>query len=85
MAYKDDTKLRQALGKAVRICRSELGLSQEAFAQKGALHRTYISSIERGGRNPSLYNLFRIVAALEMLPDEFVRLVNKLYIELKTK
>jgi transcriptional regulator with XRE-family HTH domain len=35
-------------GLAVRRRRENLGLSQEAFAAKAGIHRTYASSIERG-------------------------------------
>jgi len=34
------------------------------------LDRTYISGIERGARNPSLTNIFKIAAALEVSPSE---------------
>jgi transcriptional regulator with XRE-family HTH domain len=37
-----------AFGLAVRRRREKLGLSQEAFAAKAGIHRTYASSIERG-------------------------------------
>lgn len=38
----------------VKTLRLERGLSQEAFADKCGLDRTYISGIERGVRNPTL-------------------------------
>jgi transcriptional regulator with XRE-family HTH domain len=44
-------------GKRVREKRTALGLSQEAFADKCKLDRTYISGIERGKRNLSLRNI----------------------------
>ena len=48
----------------VKKYRISLGLSQEQFAEKCGLHRTYISSIERFQRNVSLENIQRISAAL---------------------
>jgi len=48
----------------VRKYRTLLGLSQEQFAEKCGLHRTYISSIERFQRNVSLENIQRISTAL---------------------
>jgi transcriptional regulator with XRE-family HTH domain len=41
-------KIHEAFGLVVRRRREQLGLSQEAFADQAGVHRTYISSIERG-------------------------------------
>ena len=46
--------------------RSQLGLSQEKFAEKCGLHRTYISDIECFRRSISLENIQRIADALEV-------------------
>lgn len=43
-----------------------IGLSQEAFADKAGLHRTYISAIERGKRSIALDNVQKIADALEI-------------------
>ncbi len=40
--------IEKAFGTVVRRRRQKLGLSQEAFAAKAGIHRTYISSIELG-------------------------------------
>ena len=47
----------KVFGTNVRSYREAKGLSQEAFADKCGLHRTYISSIERFQRNVSLENV----------------------------
>lgn len=44
----------------------QLGLSQENFAEKAGLHRTYISAIECGKRSISLDNIQKIADALEI-------------------
>lgn len=44
--------------------RGEIGLSQEAFAEKAGLHRTYISAIEREKRSIALENIQKIADAL---------------------
>lgn len=46
--------------------RHDLNLSQEAFADKCGLHRTYISAIECYRRSISLENIQRIADALEI-------------------
>lgn len=55
---------RQAFGERVRLLRAAAGLSQEELAERSSLHRTYISSVERGRRNISLANIYSIADAL---------------------
>ncbi len=56
----------EAFGQRVRELRKKAGLSQEAFAAKCGLDRTYIGGIERGERNVALRNLSVIANALGM-------------------
>lgn len=59
-------------GQRVKILRLQAGLSQEAFADKCGLDRTYISGIERGVRNPTLEVIGVIADGLEInLKDLF--------------
>lgn len=51
-------------GTNLRKYRTELGLSQEKFAELCGLHRTYISDIERFQRSIALENVQRIADAL---------------------
>lgn len=53
-------------GNNVKKYRLSMGLSQEAFAEKCGLHRTYISAIECYRRSISLENIQRIADALEI-------------------
>ena len=50
----------------LRKYRTAIGLSQEAFADKCGMHRTYISAIECCRRSISLENIQRIADALEI-------------------
>ena len=72
MNSDENSKLLLAFGQVVRERRIELGFSQEEFAHRAGLHRTYISGIERGLRNVALVNLFHIAEALALTPQEFV-------------
>ncbi len=56
--------VRRRVGLNLKRFRQDLGLSQEAFAFKAGLHRTYISGIERGVRNPTVLVLEEIALAL---------------------
>jgi len=48
-------------------------LSQEAFAEKVKLDRTYISGIERGIRNPTLSTIERLARGLSISVEELMR------------
>jgi transcriptional regulator with XRE-family HTH domain len=56
----------RVFGTNVKCYRQSLGISQEAFAEKCGLHRTYISAIECYRRSISLENIQRIANALEI-------------------
>ena len=67
MAYnQSDTDFLLQLGKRIRYLRESRSWSQEDFAVKCDLHRTYIGAIERGERNVAVLNLRKIALALEI-------------------
>jgi CheY-like chemotaxis protein len=57
--------LKALLGAAIRVGRLALGISQEELAYRAGLHRTYVSDLERGARNPSLESVGKLARALE--------------------
>ncbi len=59
-------KLLESFGNNVRARRNELGLSQEELADRAGIHRTYIGDVERGERNLSLANIYKISLALKI-------------------
>lgn len=59
-----DLNMRVAFGLVVRRARCEKGLSQEALASAAGLDRTYVSSLERGRRNPTLTTQSKLAATL---------------------
>lgn len=60
------TALRTKLGRAIRRLRKAAGYSQESFADRCKVHRTYMGAVERGETNISLDNLERIAKALNL-------------------
>lgn len=56
----------KVFGANVKKYRTQIGLSQEAFAEKCGLHRTYISAIECNRRSIALENIQRIADTLNV-------------------
>ena len=67
----------RVFGNNLKRYRTALGLSQEAFAEKCGLHRTYISAIECYRRSIALENVQRIADALEIEPYKLFLEENK--------
>ena len=63
-AWGQKMDVLERFGKRLREKRTALGLSQERFADKAKLDRTYVSGIERGKRNLALRNIEAIAKAL---------------------
>lgn len=61
-SWMDD--VRKRLGRNVARFRHQKGLTQEAFAELADLHRTFVSDIERGARNPSATVIVKLAKAL---------------------
>jgi len=66
MAMDQDAerRIKKRFGERVRQLRKQKGLSQEDLAFACDLDRTYIGGVERGERNISLINIFKIAKAL---------------------
>jgi transcriptional regulator with XRE-family HTH domain len=58
-------------GRRLRWLRQQRGYSQEELAELAGLHRTYVGGIERGERNVSLENIWRLGDALDVSPAAF--------------
>lgn len=69
-------ELQRRLGRHLQEHRLRLGLSQEGFAERLAMHRTYIGSIERGERNLTLRSVERLAAELGLDPLDLLRSVD---------
>lgn len=58
--------VRRRVGLNMKAARKALNLSQEDFAFECGLHRTYVSGVERGVRNPTVTVLEKIAVALKV-------------------
>jgi transcriptional regulator with XRE-family HTH domain len=58
--------IAKQLGQRVRKLRQKQGLSQEALAVKANIDRAFLSGIERGIENPTLFTIQAITDALEV-------------------
>lgn len=66
MNEREEQQLKKAFGTRIREIRKERGLSQETLALSCSLDRTYIGGVERGERNLSLINIYKIAKALRV-------------------
>ena len=69
----DDRDVLARFGLRVRQLRKELHYSQETFAARCGLDRTYLGGIERGERNLSLRNIEVIAKALGVSVSELMK------------
>lgn len=56
--------IRRLVGRNLKRFREEAGFSQEALAFECGLHRTYVSGVERGVRNPTVVVLEKLAEPL---------------------
>ncbi|RWH17608.1 helix-turn-helix transcriptional regulator [Mesorhizobium sp.] len=67
-----DVDIRKRLGRNLRRLRKAKGLSQEAFADDVGIHRTYVSDLERGRRNPTITIVEKLAVFLAVRPGELL-------------
>lgn len=67
---KNTSSIQAQFGAHLKKLRLQSGLSQEAFADKCGLDRTYVSGIERGVRNPTLEVINVLAKGLEISISE---------------
>jgi transcriptional regulator with XRE-family HTH domain len=61
-------RLRLAFGEKLRAARDRLNVSQNTLAESANVHRTHISALELGLRDPHLSMLLVLADALEVAP-----------------
>ncbi len=73
MKKAQEHQIKKEFGERLRSIRQQKSLSQEALALACELDRTYIGGVERGERNISLINIYRIARALSISPKELMQ------------
>lgn len=66
--------IKAVVGRNVKQHREAKGLSQEQLAFEADLHRTYVSGVERGVRNPTVLIVAKLANALGVEPSKLLEL-----------
>lgn len=74
--------ITQKIGARIRELRTQLGISQEKFAMKIGMDRTYFASVELGKRNISIVNIEKIANGLGFRYPSFFKTYNVRFIGL---
>jgi transcriptional regulator with XRE-family HTH domain len=69
---KASVELERSYGRNLRRIRKERGFSQETLAFRAEVHRTEVSLLERGRRDPGVNMTLRLAGALGVDPGEFL-------------
>lgn len=64
-------------GDELKKAREAANLTQDELAVRAGVHRTYVSLLERGKKDPTLQVLFRLAAALGLSASRLVARVEK--------
>ena len=72
MDKTEENNILQSFSERVRYFREKLGLSQEKLAEKAHLHRTYMGSLERAQKMPSLVTVVKLAKALKVNIAELI-------------
>lgn len=65
--------IQKTFGNTCKFYRNKLGLSQEKFALKIEMDRTYYASVESGNRNVSIQNICKICTGLGISLSTFFK------------
>ena len=60
----------KAFGKAIKMRRVQLDLTQEDLANNANMARSFVSGIERGEKQATVQSVYRLALALRIMPSE---------------
>lgn len=81
VSRKVSSHLSAKLGMCVKLRRSEIGLTQEVFAERCGFFRTYLSRIETGAANPTLNAIEIMAMTLGTTPSQLLSAAERLNTE----
>ena len=65
-----------AIGRVIRELRKEKRISQVVLSGLAGIARTHLTMIEKGSKQPNFETIWKIAAALALLPSELVRKIE---------
>jgi transcriptional regulator with XRE-family HTH domain len=68
--------IKVKVGRRIKELRNEIGISQEALANKAEIDRTYVTDVENGRRNLSIVSLEKLINALQIEFKDFFNSPN---------
>ena len=68
--------IKKVFGNKIRLLRTKQNLSQERFALKIEMDRSYYASVENEKRNISLENIYKIAKGLGVKLEDLFRSVD---------
>ena len=69
--------IRNSFGVTVRAVRQQNGISQEELALRTGLDRSYVGQVERGERNLTLENIYKLADGLGVPPASLLIELNQ--------
>ncbi|WKD35873.1 helix-turn-helix domain-containing protein [Streptomyces xanthophaeus] len=73
MSRPEPTPEAIEVGRVIRSCRKQRGVSMAVLATRSGLSQPFLSQLERGLATPSLSSIYRIAEALDVTPGTFLR------------
>lgn len=59
-------EIEEAFGRTLRRLRTERGITQDALSIESGLDRSFLSKLENGHKQPTLYTMVRIAEVLQV-------------------
>ena len=78
---QNDKVLKVLFGSTLKELRTKAEMSQKELADYAELERVFVSTMERGLKQPTLTTLFKLASALKIKPSTITEILSNRYIE----